>query len=127
MKFLLDANFLLIPGRHKVRIFDQLQNFGLPELYTLRLVVQELEYLSTRPGAVKRAAKLALHLIELQGITVLPGKGDADQQLYRHARKGFLVCTQDRELQQKLTKNGLPFIFLRQRRLVEASPGLGNI
>ena len=120
MKFLLDANFLLIPGRYKVRIFDQLQSFGLPELYTIRPVVDELEYLATRPGAVKRAAKLALRIIALEGITVLPMKGDADDLLYRHARRGYVVCTQDRALQQKLARNKLPCIYLRQRRLVEA-------
>ncbi len=125
MKFLLDANFLLIPGRHKVRIFDQLREFGLPELSTIRPVVQELEYLSTRPGAVKRAAKLALRIIELEGIAVLPMKGDADSLLYRHARRGYVVCTQDRLLQERLARNKLPYIFLRQRRLVEVRGAQG--
>jgi rRNA-processing protein FCF1 len=42
MKFLLDANFLMIPGKFRVDVFKELEKFGKPDLYTLDLVVKEL-------------------------------------------------------------------------------------
>ena len=43
MKFLLDTNFLMIPGKFKVDVFSELEKFGKPELYTVSAVVRELE------------------------------------------------------------------------------------
>jgi len=42
MKLILDANFLIIPGKFKVDVFKELRMFGNPEPFTLDLVVKEL-------------------------------------------------------------------------------------
>jgi rRNA-processing protein FCF1 len=116
MRFLLDTNFLLIPGRFRVDIFRELQRFGRPELFTPDLVVAELERLASGRGRNSGHARLALGLLKKKGVLVLKTRGSsADQELERLAsEQGFAVCTQDRALQARLRREGLIVIFLRQ-------------
>jgi rRNA-processing protein FCF1 len=120
MRYLLDANFLLIPGRFRVDVFRELERFGKPELFTIDLVVKELRGISRGSGRDARAANLGLELIEKRGVQVLETQGgDADQELERMAsEQDFAVCTQDRELQDKLHREGVVVIFLRQKRVL---------
>ena len=120
MKILLDTNFLLVPGRNKVDIFRELERFGKPELFTLDLVVKELEILSQRSGKDASHAGLALELIEKKGVEVLESRGSkADLELERIASEGgYAVCTQDKELQKRLIKEEIVVIFLRQGRVL---------
>lgn len=120
MKFLLDANFLMIPGKFKVDVFSELMRFGKPELYTLDLVVQELEKKAAGKGKDARHAKLALTLVERKYIGILPAKGKADQEIERiAAEQNMIVCTQDRELIKKLKAEEVPVISLRQKKRLE--------
>jgi rRNA-processing protein FCF1 len=116
MRFLLDTNFLLIPGKFRVDVFSELQGFGKPELFTLDLVVAELERLASSRGRDSKHARLALELIRKKGIHVLEARGtDTDQELERLASEQDLaVCTQDRALQRRLRNEGILVIFLRQ-------------
>ena len=120
MKFLLDTNFLLIPGKLKVDVFSELQRFGKPELFTLDLVVRELRELSSGPGRDSSHARLALDLLGRKHVKILESAGDGtDPEIERIASEdGFAVCTQDRELQKKLKKRKIPVIFLRQNRVL---------
>jgi len=125
MKALLDTNFLMIPGEFKVDIFSELLSLGYSEVYTLDLIVRELEKFSTKGGRVSKAARIALQLIKNCGVVVLETKGDmaqVDLELFRLARSnGYVICTQDRELLQKARDAGMRFITLRQKKyLVEA-------
>ena len=70
MKFLLDTNFLLIPGQFKIDIFSELNKYGKPKLFTLDLVVQELKTLSTGKGKDSAAAKLALELLQQKKVDI---------------------------------------------------------
>lgn len=122
MKFILDTNFLLIPGQFGVDIFSELSKFGKPEFCTLNLVVKELEKLSLKKGFDGRAANLALELIKEKGIHVFEaGKGSTDRGLEALAGTGvYIVCTQDRALIKRLKNKGLKAITLRQKKyLVE--------
>ena len=123
VRFLLDANFLTIPGRFKVDIFEQLENFGKDQLYTLDLVVKELERLAMGPGSSSRHAKLAMYLLRKQGVKILQtddGMEPTDSALIRFAKKGYYtVCTQDRELKRQLKGEGIHVISLRQGRYLE--------
>jgi len=118
MKFLLDANFLMIPGKFRVDIFTELERFGKPELYTLDRVKTELKNLSSSKGKASRYAKLALTLIEKKKIRVLPTKGrETDREIARTASgQGLAVCTQDRKLKKALLGKGLPVVTLRQKK-----------
>lgn len=122
MKFLLDTNFLLIPGQFRVDIFSELRKFGRPEFCTLNLVVKELEKLSLEKGVDGRAAKLALELIKEKCIHILvAGKRSTDRELEAIANSGgYIVCTQDKTLIKKLKNKELKVITLRQKKyLVE--------
>ena len=118
MRFLLDANFFLIPGRFRVDVFRELEGFGKPELFTLDLVVSELRKLSSGRGRDAANASLGLELIEKKGVEVMSTRGkNTDQEIERvAAEQDFVVCTQDRELQKKLKKEDVTVIFLRQKR-----------
>ncbi len=117
MKVLLDANFLLIPGKFKVDVFREMQMFGRPEPYTLDLVVKELGEIARKGGRDSRHAHMGLFLIDSRGVEILKsarGKG-TDREIERIANEGgFMVCTQDRELIKRLRKKGIGVISLRQ-------------
>ena len=120
MKFLLDTNFLMIPGKFKVDVFSELEKFGKPELYTVSAVVRELEKLS-KSGGDKPHAKLGLELLRKKGVEVLQTDGyDADMELERTAvEEDFVVCTQDKELIKRLKKEEIRVISLRQKKYLE--------
>jgi len=123
IRFLLDANFLALPGKFNVDIFEQLENFGKDHLYTLDLVVKELETLANGSGRDARHAKVGLLLMQKQGVKVVIAADDMDPTdvaILKHAKKGYYtVCTQDRELIRQLKEESIPVISLRQGRYLE--------
>ena len=119
MKFLLDTNFLMIPGKFKHDIFVSLSKFGYPEFYTIDLVRQELMLLAQKGGMDGAHAKLALELIKMNNVSVLPSiTKKADSEILRVA-KGYTVCTNDKELIKKLKKKEVPVVILKQRKILE--------
>ena len=119
MKFLLDANFLMIPGQLKVDVFDQLAKFGKPELFTISAVVRELNTLSGGKGKDARAARLALGMVGKKEVKVLEAEGNADSILIGLASEGYSICTQDKGLQARLLEKGMGFVYLRQGKHLE--------
>jgi len=120
MKFLLDANFLMIPGKFRVDIFQELEKFGKPELYTIDLVVKELSKLSKAKGKDAFSAKLGLYFIQQKDIGILETEGkNADSKLLALAGKGYAVCTQDKALTAKILKAKGKVAFLRQGKYLE--------
>jgi rRNA-processing protein FCF1 len=128
MRALLDTNFLMIPGEFRVDIFSELLSLGYIDVFTLDLVVKELEKFSTKGGKVSRAARLALELIRNCDVTVLKTKGDVtqvDSEIFRLAReKGYVICTQDRDLIKKINEAGMRFVTLRQGKYLVETGGL---
>jgi len=120
MKFLLDANFLMIPGKFKVDIFRELERFGKPELFTIDLVVKELSRLSKAKGKDAFSAKLGLYFIQEKDIGILESQETkADSELVRLSGEGYTVCTQDKILISKVKRKGFRVIFLRQGKYLE--------
>ena len=61
MKALVDTNFLMIPGDFKVDILTELLNLGYSEIFTVDLVVKELEKLSVADNTRRaRSARIAM-------------------------------------------------------------------
>ena len=118
MKVLLDANFLMIPGKFKVDVFQELQMFGRPELFTLDKVIKELEKIARDRSQDSMHARMGLFLVDSKGISVIKSKsGSTDKELGRIAKAGdYVVCTQDRELIKILRKMSVKVISLRQRK-----------
>lgn len=119
MKFLLDANFLMIPGKFKVDIFMEMERFGRPEFYTLDSVVRELGKITKAGGKDSFYAKFGLFLVQEKDIGILESDGKADSELLRLSKEGFVVCTQDKALTTKIRKAGGKVVFLRQRKYLE--------
>jgi hypothetical protein len=124
MKALLDTNFLMIPVEFRVDIISGLMSLGYIEIFTLDLVVAELEKFSVKGGKIAKAARVALQIVRNSGVVVLQTKGDlkrVDDEILRLAKtKGYAVCTQDQELLQTAKAAGIRCITLHQKRyLVE--------
>ena len=120
MKFLLDANFLMLPGKFKVDVFQELEKFGKPELFALDLVAKELARISKGKGKDAFSAKLGLLFIQQKDIGILESReGKADAELLRLSGEGYVVCTQDRKLTEKILRKGGHVIFLRQGKYLE--------
>ena len=120
MKFLLDTNFLLAQGEFKLDIFSELKKFGLPELYTLDLVVEEIKFLAGGKGRDARNSKLALRMIEEKNIKILKSEMEkTDFELERLSKEGYVVCTQDKKLAKRLVRAGNKVISVRQKRYLE--------
>lgn len=120
MKVLIDTNFFLIPGKFGVDFIKELERFGKPELYTLDIVMKELDMLAKGRGKDSRNAKLGIELIQKKSIGILEtsGKG-VDEELERIAAEGgYAVCTQDRELRERLRREDIEVIFLRQGKVL---------
>ena len=109
---LLDTNFLLIPGKEGVDIFDELERICL-EPYELSVVegtIQELQHIAQKTDKEGRAATLALRLVELKqmekNIKIISAHKvfkDVDDFIVELAKKGNVaVATLDRALQQRL-------------------------
>jgi len=114
MKFLLDANFLTIPGEFKVDIFTELFHFGKPELFTLDLVVKELETIKSKH------TRLGLQLLKKHKVKILKAVGVTDKEIERIAKENnFVVCTQDKKLISDLQKSGIKVVYLRQKKYLE--------
>jgi len=109
MKFLLDTNFLVSAIKFRIDINKELEKFGRPDLYTLNLVLKELEKL--------KAKKLAFYFIGRNNVSVIRVKGRTDSEIVRAARKySMVVCTQDRELIKRLKAKNLSVVFIRQKK-----------
>jgi rRNA-processing protein FCF1 len=123
MKFLLDTNFLMVPGQFKVDIYGQLRSAPFRvELYTIDLVVDELKRLASGRGRHASNARLAIRLLEREGVKVLPsGKPDsADEAIRRIARReGMVVCTADRRLKEELKRRKIPTLSLRKKKYLD--------
>jgi len=118
MKFLLDTNFILIPAQFRVDVYSELSGFGKPELYTIDLVLKELEKLIHSRGKKSRQAKMALLRLKKEGVKILiTGARQADAAIVKIAsQKKFTVCTQDRALAKRLKAKKVPVVTLRQKR-----------
>ncbi len=121
MRFLLDTNFLLIPGKFRVDIVKELERFGKPELYTIDLVVKELGRLAEGSGREASDARVGLELLRLRNAEVLGTSGKhADDEIEEVAKShGLAVCTQDRGLQKRLSIQGVEVFYLRQRSRID--------
>ncbi|MFW5990927.1 MAG: PIN domain-containing protein [Nanoarchaeota archaeon] len=118
-KVILDTNFLMIPGQVGTDVFEEVPNaFSKPvKLFVCSGSLKELEELTTKgKGADKRAAKLALQLVDFRDPEVIEtGEKHVDDALVELANEGYWVATQDLELKRRL-KN---FIYMRQKKFIE--------
>ena len=122
---LLDSNFLFIPLRFGIDIFEELRHLLGEKIkyFVTRPVLNELDLLrvEAKSGFLREityARKMA-DKCDVFEDTLRTGE-TVDQSLVRVAfEQGFYVATNDAELRKALKKEGVSTVFLRQRAFLE--------
>jgi len=115
LEAILDTNFLMLAYQFKVDIFSGLSELlGGYRAVTCKGVVSELRKLGSRKGNDAAAARYALRLIRLSGVEVKDNTEDVDEWIVRYCKmNGATACTVDKELRDKLKKEGVKVVILR--------------
>ncbi len=124
-KILFDTNFLMIPLRFGVDVFEEAERTlnNLPEYYVTRSVLREIELL--KQGASPSFAKelsFAEKIAERCSVLDVEAreKETVDESILRTAvEKRLIVGTTDAELRRRLREAGVKVLILRQRRYLE--------
>lgn len=129
---ILDSNFLFVPLRFGVDIFEELHRLlGEP----LRCLVPEpvigelrLLRLDAKPS-FRKEIEFALGLVEKCEVLdedQLAGETVDDFILRIATQTGHPVATNDSELRRRLREAGVPVIYLRQRAFLEINGSITN-
>ena len=124
-KILFDTNFLMIPLRFGVDVFEEAERVlnNLPEYYVTGSVLREIELL--KQGASPSFAKelsFAEKIAERCSVLDVEAreKETVDESILRTAvEKRLIVGTTDAELRRRLREAGVKVLVLRQRRYLE--------
>ena len=124
-KILFDTNFLMIPLRFGVDVFEEAERVlnNLPEYYVTGSVLREIELL--KQGASPSFAKelsFAEKIAERCSVLDVEAreKETVDESILRTAvEKRLIVGTTDAELRRRLREVGVKVLVLRQRRYLE--------
>jgi len=120
-KVLLDTNFLvdIIRFRIDFSIFQDVEENI--EIFISSEALRELRSIANRKTKKGRLALVALKLIESKQIKVVQSlKKEVDQDLIALAKKeGFIVATNDKDLKEKLKKENVRVVCLRNKKMIE--------
>jgi rRNA-processing protein FCF1 len=118
-RILVDTNFLLIPVRFKVDIFEASADAvnDITEFYVSSRVLDEIRHLKERAKpSFFRELKLAETFAGMCTFMVDPSVNDVDDSLVSLAsREGMVLGTSDSELRRKARAAGVKVIYLRQK------------
>ena len=108
VEVLLDTNAMMLPFNKRFDVYTELKfSIGGAELMTLSSCYNELVKL------LPSAAELAK-----RELRIVKSKGFADDAILEYARKNkVIVCTQDKELRDKLRKAGVRVLMFSNGRL----------
>lgn len=130
IKLILDTNFLFIPSKFRIDVFEELANLVNQrfEPILLSTTLQELQTKAEKGSpSMRKQASLALSLAEkCRQIRVERKRGEtSDDVILRIAVEwNSPVATNDRELRKKLRARNIPVIFLRGKRRLELEGAL---
>lgn len=122
---ILDSNFLFIPLRFGVDIFDELQRvFGRPVRYILlTAVIEELRLLRLNAEpSLKKEIDFAVSLTdrcEVMETSLNPSETVDDLILRIAVETDKPVATNDTGLKQRLRAAGIPVVYMRQQAYLE--------
>lgn len=122
---LLDSNFLFIPFRFRVDIFEELNRIigGNVRCVVTTPILDELERIrSDAKPSFKKEIEFALGLVnrcELISDSLDTGETVDDSIVRVASEMRCMVATNDADLRRRLRKDGIPVIFLRQRNHLE--------
>jgi len=109
----------MIPGKFKVDVFHELALEGF-EPVTLKNCIEELKKISEKTGAQGTYAKIALEIVEKNGIPIKRKVIQAtDNAIIQYAIENICsVATNDRELIERLKTAGIKVVRLRQNKMI---------
>ncbi|MCX8181604.1 MAG: hypothetical protein N3D12_00635 [Candidatus Methanomethyliaceae archaeon] len=118
---LLDTNVLMYSASEPFEIRSQLERLGFKNIIVTEGVRRELERLANS-GHIKekKFAKLSLEIANKFGTMPDPPivGGVDDHLVYISKEYGYIVATSDASLRRRLKKEGLPVIYIKNRRLI---------
>ncbi len=122
-KILLDTNFLMLPGQHKIDIFSELERIcSFPyDLFIIDKTIHELDKIIQQANTKdKTAAKISKQLIEAKKITVIETQqGITDDIILSLAKlDDYIVATLDKELKRRLKAESIKLITLRKSKFL---------
>ena len=122
MKIILDTNILLYSAKQKVDLVTLLkEKYGNISIVVPDLVRKELAKLtkSAKKGEDKRAAKLALQIVEFSKLKKEKISKPVDYGIVELARfEKSIVGTNDSELRKLLKENNIRVVYLKQHKLI---------
>jgi rRNA-processing protein FCF1 len=130
IKLILDANFLFIPSKFRIDVFEELANLVNQrfEPILLSTTLQELQAMAEQGSPTKRKqASFALSLAQrCRQVKVERKVGEtSDDVILKIAVKWQSpVATNDIELRRKLRARNIPVIFLRGKSRLELEGAL---
>ncbi len=118
MKFIIDTNVLVYMVKENKDIIKQIkENFGKKtDIYILKKTKEEIESLESRKILNANVLKMILSRYNIREKT-FSGK-DADSQLVEASKKGYIVITNDKELQKEIKSNQGKFIVYGKKGLM---------
>ncbi|UXM84303.1 type II toxin-antitoxin system VapC family toxin [Methanococcus aeolicus] len=132
-KVIFDTNFLIYAIKHKINIDYELNRVLTTnyEIIILKCIVGELEKLKTQlKGKEKFSINILLSLIKKYNIEEYSNGKYADDIIVNYVEEQkeknnkIVVCTNDKELKNKLGNLGAPIIIVKQKNYFELQ---GNI
>ena len=122
---ILDSNFLFIPHRFRVDIFEELRRLHGRNVRCIVTtpIIDELKLLgSDAKPSFRREVDFALGFTdscEVMDESLGPGETVDDSILRRALERRFTVATNNADLRKRLRKVGIPVVFLRQKNHLE--------
>ncbi|ABR56293.1 Nucleotide binding protein PINc [Methanococcus aeolicus Nankai-3] len=132
-KVIFDTNFLIYAIKHKINIDYELNRVLTTnyEIIILKCIVEELEKLKTQlKGKEKFSINILLSLIKKYNEEEYSNGKYADDIIVNYVEEQkeknnkIVVCTNDKELKNKLGNLGAPIIIVKQKNYFELQ---GNI
>jgi len=118
-KVVLDSNFLMLPFQFGVDVFSELERIlhVKYEVYVTDGIIRELEGLTRAKRKERDWAKAALKMAG--GLNKISSEiYDVDDELEGLASKEVLICTNDKDLKERIRGKRAPVIYLRQRKFL---------
>ncbi|MFC1648524.1 PIN domain-containing protein [Nanoarchaeota archaeon] len=118
-KVILDTNFLLLPGQHRIDVFEEIDRL-VKDRYELCVVpgtLDELKGLSQGDSRDAQAAKLGFVLAQQKGLKTTGKSNDSvDDAIVDIAGKDVIVATQDKLLKKRVQEKGAKVMTMRQKQ-----------
>ena len=116
MKVIVDTNALILSAKFGVDLFSELNRLGYEKVLVPGAVVKELKGLSNDlKGKEKTAVSVSLSFLDR--CEIVEGNGIADDIILKLAKeKGAAVFTNDKKLKERLLKEGVVVVIIRQKR-----------